>query len=146
MHLKKYDEATSMFLKALDNKSATKHDELWAELYHDLGNICYIQHEYLNAREKYIQSAKYYSKINAILESNYRLIDIGRTFFSEKKYNTALFYYSKVLGQSKDSLLTGKALQEIGINYLHSGRVDSAQKYLTSCLSGSSQKVVGNEI
>ena len=135
MHLKKYDEATSMFLKALDNKSATKHDELWAELYHDLGNICYVQHEYLNAREKYIQSAEYFNKSCAVLESNYRLIDIGRTYFSEKKYNTALFYYSKVLNQSEDSLLTGKALQEIGINYLHSGKVDSAKKYLTSCLS-----------
>ncbi|ADQ80044.1 Tetratricopeptide TPR_1 repeat-containing protein [Paludibacter propionicigenes WB4] len=134
MHLKKYDEATNMFLKALDNKSATKHDKLWAELYHNLGNICYIQHEYLNAREKYIQSAEYYNKANTVLESNYRLLDIGRTYFSEKKYNTALFYYSKVLGQSKDSFQTGKALQEIGINYLHSGKIDSAQKYLTRCL------------
>jgi len=134
MHLKKFDEATNMFLKALDNKSETKHDDLWAELYQDLGNIRYIQHEYLNAREKYIQSAKYFDKYSAVLESNYRLIDIGRTYFSEKKYNSAHFYYSKVLGQSKDSFLTGTALQEIGINYLHSGNIDSAKKYLTRCL------------
>ena len=134
LHLKKYDEATNMFLKALDNKSATKHDELWAQLYHDLGNICEIQHEYPNAREKYTLSEKYFNKSSAVLESNYRLLDIGRTYFSEKKYNTALFYYSKVLAQSKDSFLTGKTLQEIGINYLHSGYTDSAKKYLTNCL------------
>lgn len=135
MHKRKYVEATNMYLKALDHKSQIKHDEIWAELYHDLGNICYLQHEYSNAREKYIKSAEYFTKFGKSFESKYRQIDIGRTYFSEKKYNTALFYYQKVLSQSEDSTLTGKALQEIGINYLYSGDVDSAQKYLTKCLN-----------
>jgi len=134
MHLSKYEDATLMYLKVLDYKSDVKGDLLLGKLYSDLGNICYYQHEYENARDKFTQSANYFNNSGKETEAKYRLLDVGRTYFAEKNYKTALHYYLQILAQSKDSELTGVTLQEIGVNYFYENKFDSSKLYLRKSL------------
>lgn len=135
MNASKYEDATTMYLKVLDNKSKIQPDLLWGKLYCDLGNICYSQQEYKKAREKFIQSSNFFYKQGENAKATCRLLDIGRTYSAERNYKTALRYYQRVLVRSKDPILTVTTLQEIGINYFHANKLDSSKSYLLKSLN-----------
>ncbi len=129
-----YDEATSLYLKSLDYLQKKNDFALMGKIYSDLGDINAIQINYKESLNKYRYSLDYYHRAGKKTDANYVNISIGRTYRFEKKYKTALRFYSKVIAQTNDSILFGVALQEIGINYFWMKQYDSAQYYLRKSL------------
>lgn len=130
----RYDDATILYLKALDCIQDKKDYVLMGKIYADMGDICSIQLDYKESLRKYQLSVNYFNRAGKPIDASYRLIDIGRTFQYEKKYKTALNYYRRALVSSNDSILCGFALQEIGSNYYWEKQYDSAQFYLRKSL------------
>lgn len=130
----RYDDATVLYLKALDCIQDKKDYVLMGKIYADMGDICSIQLDYKESLRKYQLSVNYFNRAGKRIDASYRLIDIGRTFQYEKKYKTALNYYRRALVSSNDSILCGFALQEIGSNYYWEKQYDSAQFYLRKSL------------
>jgi hypothetical protein len=131
----RFDNATMLYLKALECSENKKDNYLLGKIYADMGDICSFQMDYNEALRKYQISIDYFSKVGKKSDINYRIIDIGRTYRLMKKYDTALKYYRKVLNQSTDSILLGVDNQEIGINYFTAKKYDSAEFHLKKSLS-----------
>jgi hypothetical protein len=130
MYSQHYDEATVLYLKALDNSQENKDFALLAKIYSDMGYICFVQRDFKEARQKYKLAVNYFNHLGKKVDANYKLLDIGRTYYAEKDYKTANKCFRKALIESTDSILKGSALQEIGINYFSSTKYDSAKFYL----------------
>jgi len=129
-----YEEATSFYLKALDYANDQSDDLLLAEIYGDMGAICFIQDDYKKSREKYQLAYDCLNQAGKKVDASYKLLDIGRTYCAEKDYITAQKYIRKSLAQTRDSLLCGLAIQEMGVNYYWTKQYDSAQYYLQKSL------------
>lgn len=129
-----YDEATDLYLKALDNCNYKKDFELLGKIYSDMGSICFLQKDYNQARVKYFESKKYFEKSFKKIDVSYSLLNIGQTYRAKKDFKTAKKFYSKAINYSNDSILTGSALQEIGINFYSAKQNDSAEFYLRKSL------------
>jgi hypothetical protein len=130
----RFDNATMLYLKALECSENKKDNYLLGKIYADMGDICSIQRDFNEALRKYQISIDYFTKAGKKNDINYRTIDIGRTYSLMKNYNTALIYYKKVINQSSDSVVLGTVTQEIGINYYTAKKYDSAEYYLRKCL------------
>jgi len=130
----KYEQATSEFLKALDNLKIEPNYTILGEVYSDMGKICSQQQQYKEAREKYQQAAKYFAKVQKRNEICRSMLDIGVTYRCTKEYKIALKYCHKVISQTNDSILLGIAYQEIGNIYMISEQPDSAIHYLKKSL------------
>jgi tetratricopeptide (TPR) repeat protein len=126
----RYDEATILYLKALDNLKNKTNYILLGKIYADMGDICSIQMDYKESREKYRISIDCFNRAGKKLDACYRVLDIGRSYRLSKDYKTAQKYYLQALIQSEDSIFLGIVLQEMGINYYWAKRYDSAQYYL----------------
>jgi len=133
-----YDQATELYLKALDNNQDKKNFTMLGEIYADMGYICFLQDEYKDSREKYQLAADCFNRGGKFVDASYKLLDIGRTYYAEKKYKTAQQYFRKALLQTKDSILCGAAFQEIGVNYYYAKQYDSAQYYLRKSMQSPS--------
>jgi len=125
-----YDDATVLYLKALDCSQDKKNYTLLGNIYADMGYICSVQQDYKEALKKYQLSVNYFKLANKSIDASYRILAIGRTYRLAKDYKSAHRYYLQALAQTKDSILNGVALQEIGINYYSAKQYDSAQYYL----------------
>jgi len=130
----RYDEATILYLKALDQLQNNKNYDLLGKIYADMGDICSLQKDYENALRKYQLSADYYKNAGKPIDASYRILDIGRTYRYIKNYKAAHKYYNQALTQTTDSVFQGAALQEIGISYFQAKQYDSAQYYLRKSL------------
>jgi tetratricopeptide (TPR) repeat protein len=131
----RFAEATTSYILALDNLKYSKEFDLLAKIYSDLGEICSIQNEFKEARDKYSISIKYCNASGREKEAQYRRLDIGKTYRSESDYKTAHDIFDSVFDSAIDSVLSGIALQEIGINYFFRDNYDSAVYYLKRSLS-----------
>lgn len=125
-----YDEATLLYLKALDYSEGKKDYALLGKIFADMGDICAIQTDYKASRLKYQQSVNCFKLAGEPIEASYRTLDIGRTYRLVKNYKTAQIYYLQAYAHTNDSIFRGVALQEIGINYYWAKQYDSAQYYL----------------
>jgi len=130
----RFDDATLLYLKALDLIQNSKDYYLLGKIYSDMGDICSIQIDYTEALKKYQEAMNYYKKAGDTVEASYKVIDIGRMYRFLKDYKKAHFFYTKALNQTSDSLLQGSAYQEIGINYYKAQINDSAQHFLKKSL------------
>lgn len=130
----RYEEATTLYLKALDNSQDKKDYNMLGKIYGDLGDICAVQKDFKESREKFKLAINCFNHAGKTIDASYRLLDIGRTYHFAKDYKIALKYYRLALAQTKDSILCGVALQEIGSNYYWSKQYDSAQFYLRRSL------------
>jgi len=130
----RYDEATLLYLKALDYLQNKKDYALLGKIYADMGDICSIQKDYKEALKKYQLSVDCYKHANKTIDASYRILDIGRTYRLIKNYKAAHKYYIQALTQTTDSIFRGVAFQEIGINYYQAKQYDSAQYYLRKSL------------
>ncbi len=130
----KFDEATVLYLKALDYGKGTNNYDLLAKIYGDMGNICSLQREYIDSRNKYLLAVKYFNKLHNLTDACYRMLDIARTYYAEKNYVLAKNYILKVLNSSNDSILNGFALQELGTNFYFSKQYDSSELYIRKSL------------
>jgi len=99
-----------------------------------MGDICSIQRDYKEALKKYHLSMDYFNRGGNHIDATFRILDIGRIYHLENKYRVALKLYRQALLKTKDSILWGVAMQEIGINYYWGKQYDSAQYYLQKSL------------
>ncbi|MHB9142393.1 MAG: tetratricopeptide repeat protein [Paludibacter sp.] len=126
----RYEKATIEYIHALDCLKDKKNDNLLGKIYSDMGDICFLQSEYIDSRSKYQLAADCFNKAGKSIDVGYKSLDIGRTYYAVKDYKTAQIYFRRALNQSTDSLLIGSSFQEIGVNYFWNKQYDSAQYYL----------------
>ena len=130
----KFDNATELYLKALDIFLNEENSFFLGKTYSEIGDICSIQKDYEEALLKYKIALKYFQDLNNTIQVSYKLIDIGRVNRFLKKNDKALESYRKAIYQTKDSFLYGSAFQEIGLNYSELKEYDSAKFYLKESL------------
>jgi tetratricopeptide (TPR) repeat protein len=130
----KYEQATSEYLKALDNLKNETDYNILGEVYSDMGKICSLQQQHKEAREKYQLATRYFLKAHKRSAVYYSMLDIGVTYRWTKEFKTALKYCHKVISQTNDSILLGVAYQEIGNIYMISNQPDSAIHFLRKSL------------
>ena len=129
-----FDDATILYLRALDLLKNGKENQLLGKIYSDMGDISSLQMDYTESLKKYNQSLIYLYNAGDSIEASYSLIYIGRVYRFLKNYKTAQSYYKKASANTKDSLSNGLAFQEMGINYYKDKQLDSAQAYLRKSL------------
>ena len=125
-----YEMAMTWYLKGLDIALSLKNEVLLGRFQLDMGDIYTIQNDYVPARRKYRMAYACFRKAGFQPQSFYALLNIGRTYAAAKAYNVAKRYYRQLVPLAKDSMQQGALLQEMGLNYYHSGRFDSAIFYL----------------
>lgn len=129
-----FDNATMLYLRALDLLKNGKENQLLGKIYSDMGDISSLQKDYSESLKKYNQSLIYFYNAGDSIEASYSLIYIGRVYRFLNNYKTAKSYYKKALANTKDSLSNGLAFQEMGINFYSAKNLDSAQLYLRKSL------------
>lgn len=129
-----YDEATVLYLKALDYSHDKKDNYLLGKIYADMGYICAIQQDFKESLRKHQLSAHYYKKGEKNIDASYSILDIGRTYRLMREHQMAHKYYKQAIVLTNDSIVCGMAFQEIGINYYWAKQYDSAQFYLQKSL------------
>ena len=130
----KYEQATSEFLKALDNLKSEPDYNILGEVYSDMGKICSFQQQHKEAREKYQLATNNFAKVQKKSAICYSMLDIGVTYRCTKEYKIALKYCHNIISQTNDSILLGVAYQEIGNIYMISNEPDSAIHFLKKSL------------
>jgi tetratricopeptide (TPR) repeat protein len=126
----RYEDATLCLMKAVDNADKTKDFALLGRIYTDLGDICFTQRDYINARVEYKQGYHFYSKTALKGHALELLLAVGKTYYAAHKFNTATFYYKQALLQATDSMSIGSCMQEIAENFYKQKQYDSALHYL----------------
>ncbi len=129
-----YDQATILYLKALDLTRNDYNFNLLGKIYSDMGDICSLQKDYAMSLQKYEESINCFKRAGDTLEASYKVIDIARMYRFMKNYNKARQYYKQLISQRADSFLHGLVYQEIGINYFFAKQYDSAQYFLNKSL------------
>jgi len=130
----KYDDATVLYLKALDCLKDKRNYSLLGEIYRELGDVCSVQRNYKEALKKYIFVLNCFNNERNMKDKAYALLRIGRTYRLLNDYNKARWFYSQVHKLSSDSILRGILFQEMGINHYQHKQFDSAQFYLKHSL------------
>ncbi len=130
-----YEEATLLYLKALEHSQRLTNYLLLGKIYSDMGEICSLQHQYRAAQQKYQLSAEYFTKANKKKYALYALLDVGRMYQYVNRHDSAHSCYCKALSLVSDSLDKGACLQEIALNYYSSKQYDSALFYLHEIIS-----------
>ena len=126
----RFEDATLLYLKALDLLQNSKDYVLLGKIYSDMGDISSIQFDYKECLTKYIKAKENFILAGDKVNAAYKITDIGRTYRLMKEYNKAQSYYKQALSQTSDSLLQGTAYQEMGINYYYAHQYDSATYFL----------------
>jgi tetratricopeptide (TPR) repeat protein len=130
----RYDDATELYLKALESSKDSKNYTMLGRIYADMGDIYVFQQDTKEALKKYQLSAYCFTRAGKPIDANYRILEIGRTYRLAKNYKVAHKYYHRALAQNNDSVLHGVVLQEMGINYYCAKQYDSALYYLHQSL------------
>lgn len=131
----RFDDATVLYLKAIDLVKNTDESLLLGKIYSDIGDICSIQKDYKESLNKYKTSISFFQRSGDSIEISYSLTYTGRVYRFMKEHDTALRYYNHALHYTKDSLSNGLAYQEMGINYFMAKKYDLAQYYLRKSLT-----------
>ncbi len=131
----RYEDATSLYLKALENSKRSTNYLLLGRIYSDMGEISSLQNQYRDAQLKYQQAANYFTKAKAKKYALHALLDVGRMYQYVNKHDSAYSCYRKALGMAGDSLDKGACLQEIALNHYSSEHYDSALNYLRKLIS-----------
>ncbi|MDR3651853.1 MAG: tetratricopeptide repeat protein [Paludibacter sp.] len=130
----RYDDATVLFLKALDCLQDKNDLPLSGHIYSNLGDIYSIQNDYKGALKKYTTSLEYFNRAGMKIDENYENLFIGRTYLFLKDYKTSQKYFRFVLKQTKDSTICGVLYQEMGLRFYNQKQLDSAQYFFYKCL------------
>jgi tetratricopeptide (TPR) repeat protein len=125
-----FEDASNLYMTALDNLKKSEDYNLLAKIYSDLGDICIFQNELEDARSKFEKAIVFFEKAKKENQALLKHLDIGKSYRIEKKYSKAKETFISVINKTKDSLLIGIAIQEIGANFFISENYDSAIHYL----------------
>lgn len=120
----RFDEATLLYLKALDIFQNSEDYYFLGRINSDMGDICSLQNDNKESLYKYQLSSSYFQKAKDTIEACYKLIDIGRAYRILQNPTKSLKYYKKAIIQTTDSFVRGAAYQEMGINYYKSKKFD----------------------
>lgn len=131
----RFDDATVLYLKAIDLVKNTDESLLLGKIYSDIGDICSIQKDFKESLNKYKTSIGFFQRSGDSIEISYSLTYTGRVYRFMKEHDTALKYYNQALHYTKDSLSNGLAYQEMGINHFMAKKYDMAQYYLRKSLT-----------
>ena len=131
----RFDDATVLYLKAIDLVKNTDENLLLGKIYSDIGDICSIQKDYKESLNKYKTSISFFQRSGDSIEISYSLTSTGRVYRFMKEHDTALKYYNQALHYTKDSLSNGLAYQEMGINYFMAKKYDLAESFLRKSLT-----------
>ncbi len=126
----RFEDATLLYLKALDLLQNSKNYVLLGKIYSDMGDISNIQIDYKESLIKYTKSKENFILAGDKVNAAYEIINMGRTYRNLKEYNKAQSFYKQALSQTSNSLLQGAAYQEMGINYYYAHQYDSATYFL----------------
>ena len=126
----RFEAAIPFYMKALDNLDDDKDVLLVAKINNDLGEISMKQQDYPLARTKFQQAIIIFKKAGHPTYAFYATLDVGRTYYRCKDYNTSDVYYRKALALAGDSLQHGAVFLEMGLNYYAARQLDSALHYL----------------
>lgn len=129
-----YEKASRFYMLALDNLKGSKDYKLLAKIYSDLGRISIVQSEFIEAREKFEIAVEYLSKAGKSDKVYSEKINIGNTYRFEKNFIKAHQIYKDAFINSNDSIISGIALQEIGVSYFIENKFDSSVFYLKQSL------------
>lgn len=129
-----YENATKLYILALDNLKGSNDYDLLAKVYSDLGHISVIQNEFTDARGKFEKAVDYFLKAGKADKVYSEKINIGNTYRYERDFSKAYEIYKDVLRSSSDSMIYAVALQEIGINFYRQNEFDSSIYYLKKCI------------
>jgi tetratricopeptide (TPR) repeat protein len=132
--VQRYDDATLMFLNALDCLKNSEDFYLLGGIYSNLGDIISIQGGNKESLNYFLKSIAYFKRADAANEVCYRVICVGRTYRFLKDYKKADYYYRQAFLQSSDSILKGYVFQEMGTNFYWTKQFDSAQYFLRKSL------------
>jgi len=130
-----YDDASILYLKAIDCLKNQNEYALLGKIYSDIGDICSIQQDYIESLKKYNYSLDCFNKTDKKVDAGFLLLSIGRDYNYLKKNKIAQWYYHKAILGMSDSTLLGAAYQEMGVNFYVSNHFDSAQYYLRKSLN-----------
>ena len=129
-----FDNATTLYIKALDLIQNSNYYGLLGDINSDLGDICSIQKDYKVALRKFSESMNNYKNANDTLKSAYKIVDIARVYTLWKNYTQAIIYYKKSLAIGGDSILRGQVFQGMGIYYYRINQFDSAKYFFQKSL------------
>jgi tetratricopeptide (TPR) repeat protein len=131
----RFEEAGSIYLNVLDLLPQKKENFfLLGRVYSDMGDISMLQMDYSNSLLKFRKSITYFNRAGAKAAACYKIISIGGLIRNQGNSRKAFKYYNYALSKSSDSLVTGYAFQEIGVNYYCLKQYDSARVYLRRSL------------
>ena len=120
---------------ALDNLKGSNDYDLLEKVYSDLGHISVIQNEFKEALEKFNKAVFFASKTNKNKNVLREKINIANVYRYEKKFDQAHQIYDEVLANSTDSIISGVALQEIGVAFFSENIFDSTVFFIKQSLS-----------
>jgi tetratricopeptide (TPR) repeat protein len=129
-----YENATKLYMLALDNLEGSENYDLLAKVYSDLGRISVIQNEFEKALGKFHKAVFYASKTNNNKNVLKEKINIANVYRFEKKFDKAHQIYNEVFSNSTDSIISGLVLQEIGVAFFWENVYDSTIYYLKKSL------------
>ena len=129
-----YENATKLYMLALDNLEGSENYDLLAKVYSDLGRISVIQNEFEKALGKFHKAVFYASKTNNNKNVLKEKINIANVYRFEKKFDKAHLIYNEVFSNSTDSIISGLVLQEIGVAFFWENVYDSTIYYLKKSL------------
>lgn len=130
-----YENASRFYMLALDNLKGSKDYNLLAKIYSDLGRISVVQGEFKDAREKFEIAVEYFSNARQKDKINFEKINIANTYRYENNFTKAHEIYKDAFINSKDSIISGIALQEIGVTFFRENIYDSSVFYLKKSLN-----------
>jgi len=133
-HKQRNDDASILYLKALDCLKNKNENILLGRIYTDMGDIYSLQLNNREALKKYNLSLNFFNKAKRKIEAGFVLLHFGSTFSILKKHEIAHKYFKYVISNNKDSILIGAAYLEIGIDFSRNKQLDSAQLYLRKSL------------
>jgi len=130
-----YEKAMEYYLIALDAAEIKKDYVLLGRINLDMGDIYTNQNDFVLARSKYNTAYLSFLKVKFQPQAFYSQLNIGRTYYAAKDYNSALHYFRSISYLVKDSLQKGALLQEEANNYYKYGKLDTALVYFRKVIS-----------
>lgn len=124
-----YTDALDLCFESLDDAIEDNNNKAQAELYNLIGKNLISDYREIEARDyldKSIEVALLINNPQIVSESNF---DLARTYFYQRSYDTAIYYYKNSIENSSLndlSLCESKAYDWLGELYMDIGIIDSA--------------------
>ncbi|MDU1892158.1 MAG: hypothetical protein E6767_15850 [Dysgonomonas sp.] len=131
---REYAGAIQDQFKALDYSQATNDDKLKARIYFELGQIAGYQGEGKKTLDYYQQALNHFKSAGEMNNVSKMYMTMGWVFLAIEDYDQAIKYSKKAIQTTKDPIVIGDVLNDIGYNYFFKNELDSAVYYIRQSL------------